>query len=311
MERKVDNTDKREYTIKIIPHQGSSVHSIHLPIKWIKYAVGSLLAVVLLLAGAFSYSVYSSYSLRNEASQIEKLKEANTQQQEQLLELSKKANSLQSEVDQLEQIEKEVRQLTGVEEGAGNNNQESNSEVKHNGQGGPVKNLDIQDVSLALNDVEKRVADRKNSLTRLRDALREKQQIIEMQESISASTPSIWPTSGDVSSPYGLRWGGSDFHPGMDIANDVGTPIVATADGVVTTAGYNSGGYGNMVDIDHGNGYTTRYGHMSSVVVSAGQTVKRGQIIGYMGSTGFSTGPHLHYEIRVHGELVNPAGYMR
>lgn len=310
MDRKVNSRDNQEYTIKIIPHQGSSVHSIHLPMKWIKYAIGSLLAVVILLAGAFSYSVYTSYSLKNEASQIEKLKEANLQQQEQLLELSKKANSLQDEVDQLEQTEKEIRQLSGVVDESGIEKREI-SEIKHDGQGGPVNNLDIRDVSTALDDVEKRVVNRKSSLIRLRDTLREKHQLIELKESLSSSTPSIWPTTGDVSSPYGLRWGGSDFHPGIDIANDVGTPIVATADGMVVTAGWNSGGYGNMVDIDHGNGYSTRYGHMSQVIVGAGQTVKRGQIIGYMGNTGYSTGPHCHYEIRVNGELVNPAAYMR
>ena len=311
MDKKVNSTDNREYTIKIIPHQGSSVHNIHLPMRWIKGAVASVLVVVLLMVVAFSYSVYSSYSLRNEASQIEKLKEANSQQQEQLLELSKKANSLQSEIDQLEQVEKELRQLSGVQdETAGNDSKEKSGE-KHGGQGGPFKKLAIQDVSLALNDVEKRVATRKSSLSKLRDTLREKHQKIELQESISASTPSIWPTVGEISSSYGLRWGGSDFHPGIDIANDVGTPIVATADGVVTSAGWNSGGYGNMVDINHGNGYMTRYAHASQVLVSAGQTVKRGQVIAYMGSTGFSTGPHVHYEIRVNGQLVNPSGYIR
>ena len=96
-----------------------------------------------------------------------------------------------------------------------------------------------------------------------------------------------------------------------DIADDYGTPIVATADGIVTVAGWNSGGYGNMVDIDHGNGFMTRYGHAQQVVVSAGDHVKRGQVIAYMGSTGFSTGPHVHYEVRVNGQVVNPAGYIR
>ena len=128
--------------------------------------------------------------------------------------------------------------------------------------------------------------------------------------SANTNTPSIWPATGVVTSPYGLRWGGSDFHPGMDIANDLGTPIVATADGVVDYAGWDSGGYGNMVDIDHGNGIMTRYGHASQVVVSAGQSVKRGQVIAYMGSTGFSTGPHVHYEVHVNGQKVNPINYL-
>ncbi len=128
--------------------------------------------------------------------------------------------------------------------------------------------------------------------------------------SANPNMPSIWPTNGIVSSPYGLRWGGTDFHPGIDIANDMGTPIVATADGVVEYAGWNSGGYGNMVDINHGNGIMTRYGHASQVVVTAGQYVKRGQLIAYMGSTGFSTGPHVHYEVHVNGQRVNPISYL-
>ena len=159
--------------------------------------------------------------------------------------------------------------------------------------------------------MEKRVAQRRASLTRLRDILNEQHRQIQQQESVNASTPSIWPSTGDVSSPFGMRWGGSDFHPGIDIADDYGTPIVATADGIVTVAGWNSGGYGNMVDIDHGNGFMTRYGHAQQVVVSAGDHVKRGQVIAYMGSTGFSTGPHVHYEVRVNGQVVNPAGYIR
>ena len=127
---------------------------------------------------------------------------------------------------------------------------------------------------------------------------------------VSVTTPTGWPARGEVSSPYGLRWNGSDFHPGIDIANDMGTPIVATADGTVTTAGWNAGGYGNMVVIVHVNCVTTRYGHAMQVVVSAGQHVRRGQIIAYMGSTGFSTGPHVHYEVRINGQAVNPVSYL-
>ena len=102
----------------------------------------------------------------------------------------------------------------------------------------------------------------------------------------------------------------ADEFGGIDIANDMGTPIVATADGVVEVAGWNSGGYGNMVDIDHGNGIWTRYGHAEAVAVSVGETVQKGQIIAYMGSTGFSTGPHVHYEVRINGQPVNPSAYL-
>lgn len=129
----------------------------------------------------------------------------------------------------------------------------------------------------------------------------------------SASKPSIWPTSGEITSPFGWRnspWGsGRELHPGLDIANSLGTPIVATADGVVAQCGL-AGGYGNVVQIDHGNGITTIYGHNSRFAVSVGQQVKKGQIIAYMGSTGRSTGPHSHYEVRENGTAVDPMAYL-
>jgi murein DD-endopeptidase MepM/ murein hydrolase activator NlpD len=104
---------------------------------------------------------------------------------------------------------------------------------------------------------------------------------------------------------------GAAMHPGIDLAGSYGTPIYATADGTVVRAGWNNGGYGNMVELDHGRGIMTRYGHMSAVLVHAGDHVTRGQQIGRMGSTGRSTGNHLHYEVRIDGHPVNPIPFMK
>ena len=104
---------------------------------------------------------------------------------------------------------------------------------------------------------------------------------------------------------------GAAMHPGIDLAGAYGTPIYATADGTVVRAGWNNGGYGNMVELDHGRGIMTRYGHMSAVLVHAGDHVTRGQQIGRMGSTGRSTGNHLHYEVRIDGHPVNPIPFMK
>lgn len=302
--------EQKEYTIKIIPSKGDNIRSIRLPEKWVKCGIASAVAGALLLVGAFGYSTYTSYSLRNEAAQIERLQQVNNIQQEQLLQLSKRADSLQNELSQLSQVEMELRQITGMDAAAADV-PEGNGDGTHNGQGGPYsQELKPENISAVLTDLEKRVAVRKASIQQLKDAMKEQQGQWDYENSINAYMPSIWPTSGDVSSPFGLRWGGSDYHPGIDIANDSGTPIVATADGVVVDAGWNSGGYGNMVDIDHGNGIVTRYAHAQALAVSAGQTVRRGQIIAYMGSTGYSTGPHCHYEVRVNGKAVNPAGYL-
>ena len=141
---------------------------------------------------------------------------------------------------------------------------------------------------------------------------------INNERSLYRATPNIWPTAGRVTSHFGYRFspmrGGEDdsdeFHPGVDIANGADTPIFATADGQVRHAGW-SGGYGRMVLLEHGWGYSTVYGHNSKVLVKEGQRVQRGQLIAYMGTTGRSTGNHLHYEVLRHGKPVNPVPYLR
>lgn len=128
---------------------------------------------------------------------------------------------------------------------------------------------------------------------------------------LSTQTPSaaglIWPVQGVLTSPYGMRWG--RLHEGIDIGAPSGTPIYAAAAATVIYSGW-QGGYGNLVVLDHGNGIATAYGHQSQIAVSNGQTVAQGQVIGYVGSTGHSTGPHLHFEVRVNGTPVDPLSYL-
>jgi len=129
----------------------------------------------------------------------------------------------------------------------------------------------------------------------------------------TAETPNIWPVAGPISSYYGYRTSpggiGSTFHEGVDIAGDYGTPISATAAGTVTQAGW-VGGYGYLVEVKHADGIVTRYGHNSAVLVYEGQHVDQGSMIALMGSTGNSTGPHCHYEVRIHGEAVDPVYFL-
>lgn len=129
----------------------------------------------------------------------------------------------------------------------------------------------------------------------------------------TAETPNIWPVAGPISSYYGYRISpggiGSTFHEGVDIAGDYGTPISATAAGTVTQAGW-VGGYGYLVEVKHADGIVTRYGHNSAVLVYEGQHVDQGSMIALMGSTGNSTGPHCHYEVRINGEAVDPMYFL-
>ncbi|WP_265571731.1 M23 family metallopeptidase [Sphingomicrobium nitratireducens] len=130
------------------------------------------------------------------------------------------------------------------------------------------------------------------------------------------AVPSEKPVKSAVlTSGYGTRndpfKGRRARHGGLDLAGPIGTPIYATADGVVLRAGWNSGGYGNLVEIDHGRGIVTRYAHMSNIAVKAGDRIARGTQVGKMGSTGRSTGSHLHYEVRIDGKAVNPIPFMK
>ena len=132
---------------------------------------------------------------------------------------------------------------------------------------------------------------------------------VERREALASATPSIWPTRGWLTGTFGGRSdpfsGEPAFHQGLDISTDKGEPVLATADGTVESATY-TGDYGNLIVLKHDFGLATRYGHLSAYAVKPGQSVKRGSVIGYVGSTGRATGSHLHYEILVNGRLINP-----
>ena len=125
--------------------------------------------------------------------------------------------------------------------------------------------------------------------------------------STASASGFIWPVSGVLTSGFGWRWG--RMHEGIDVGAGSGSPIYAAASGIVIACGY-TGGYGNLVVIDHGGGVATAYGHQSSIAVGCGQSVGQGQVIGYVGNTGNSTGPHLHFEVRINGNPVDPMPYL-
>ena len=143
----------------------------------------------------------------------------------------------------------------------------------------------------------------------LESRLRYVRRDVERREALASSTPSIWPAHGWLTGTFGGRSdpfsGEPAFHQGLDISTEKGQPVFATADGSVESATY-TGDYGNLVVLRHGFGLVTRYGHMSGFAVKPGQAVNRGDVIGYVGSTGRATGTHVHYEILANGKLINP-----
>ncbi|WP_114953266.1 M23 family metallopeptidase [Sphingosinicella terrae] len=158
--------------------------------------------------------------------------------------------------------------------------------------------------------------DADNADPRFRELFVSWRRLEQLEQGVTA-IPSAQPlrTSSNFTSGFGVRSdpfrGRAAMHGGIDLAGPVGTPIYATADGVVARSEWNSGGYGNLVEINHGEGIQTRYGHLSRLIAQPGQRVRRGDLIGLMGSTGRSTGSHLHYEVRIDGRAVNPIPFMQ
>jgi murein DD-endopeptidase MepM/ murein hydrolase activator NlpD len=155
-----------------------------------------------------------------------------------------------------------------------------------------------------------------NADPRFRELFATWRQLDQLQQGVAA-IPSAFPLRNAVNftSGFGVRSdpfrGRAAMHPGIDLAGPLGTPVYATADGVVDRSEWNNGGYGNLVEIDHGQGIQTRYGHLSQRIAQPGQRIHRGDLIGLMGSTGRSTGSHLHYEVRIDGRPVNPVPFLQ
>ena len=168
----------------------------------------------------------------------------------------------------------------------------------------------VKTTTLQLNNLSMRLAFMSKSYTDIEAMVKNKEKLLE-------AIPAIQPVSNRdltrVASGFGNRidpvYKVQKFHAGLDFTAPMGTPIYATADGIVRLATYNPGGYGNHVIINHGYGYETLYGHMVRIKARQGQSVKRGEVIGYVGSTGKSTGPHCHYEVHRSGKPINPVYY--
>ena len=250
--------------------------------RWLK-------AFALVLFAVTCGLVYGFYGLTQQAAHFrierenQRLRAENEQQRKEL-------QNLNNRVDAVEDTSRKLAEVSGV--------QEENKTL--HGRGGPARPVDSAAALVAL---ELKTAKLERELRMYEGFLRQ-----------HGTTPSIWPVVGKLESgvggrrnPFGGR--GYEFHEGQDIDATYGTPVQAAATGRVTIAGWQRG-YGKVVYVDHSNGLSTRYGHLSEIDVSVGQTVNRGQTIGLVGSTGRSTGPHLHYEVRINNQPVDPRPYL-
>lgn len=272
----------------VVPHDArGKPFSVKVPASWV-YTTLFLACFSLLVVG--SSIVYSTLLSRRLVHYADTLNQ-NKEQQAVITSFSAKTENVARQIDELVKKDNELRKLLGLK------GWEIKDQLSSGQASGEVK------VNSDLERAEERLAERRKSLTEL------KSWVAQVQAHF-ASLPSTWPIYGRLVSFFGYRtypWHG--VHTGVDIQAQYGAPVRVTAPGVVTYVGWRRG-YGKTVEVNHGNGIATLYAHASGYAVRAGQQVRRGQVVCFIGLTGWTTGPHLHYEVRRFDRPINPVAFL-
>lgn len=299
------------YTIMVVPSATSKVKTIKVSGK----LMNTILSVCLALTLGSGFFIYDYFSVKSQMTELERLRTETRSQRLKLNAFAQQIIDVEKEMNRLRKFDSVIRGVFDLDGspmvtpnsrsgGMGGSRAEdlsANPELLE----GKISNLSKQ-MEKDLDRLKGETATRESSLGQLVQFLQEKR-------SLMRATPSIWPVKGLLTSNFQRRvdpfTGRLERHMGLDIATNEGVPVVSPADGVVVNVGREAG-LGRTVSVDHGFGFATRYGHNSRVVVADGQRVKRGQIIAYVGNTGRSTGPHLHYEVTRNGVPVNPSDFI-
>lgn len=285
--------DKRYSTIIFVPHARAKFRKLKVSHRLL-FSIVSLVTSSLCLSTFFSVQYFTSLSQTHELS---KLRHENRELQTANEQFSKSVESLRGQLRSVEDKTRKLAIIAGIT---------TLDETAQGGSGG----LRNDSVANPYRDDVDKMSFRSSRVAK--DLAMLEQRFV-AQSHLLSSTPSIAPVRGILTDGYGTRsdpfTGERGAHNAVDISSAVGQPVRSPADGIVVKAEW-ANGYGNVIYVSHGYGYSTRYGHLSSFNVRAGQRVKRGDTIGYVGSTGRSTGPHLHYEVRVNNNPVNPLEYI-
>ncbi len=304
---------KSHYTLVIIPKGGRAVRKIRLPIHFATLIV--LLAV--LLAASLSYLSWDVITRQETHKKLMSLSCMNESQRDQIDLLRSKIEffekSFEEKMAELNDFERKIRVMANLEP-------EEDGGVPLMGVGGSIpddsspKSRVMEMEQALISEIHKNVDQLLDEASIQQKSFAELLQYLEKQKSILASTPSIWPVMGWVTSEFGYRVSPfndrREFHKGIDIAARLGKEILAPADGVVAKVSTNDRWMGNVLWIDHTKDLSTCYGHLLKITVEVGRKVKRGDVIGYVGNTGRSTGAHLHYSVMDKGVYVNPRRYL-
>lgn len=278
-----------------------------------KMAVGALSALVFLMLLGFTIGFFTrggvaiaqAQRMRGQlAHQQTQLNESRVASQREVNALAARLGQLQAQANRLNALGERLTRMGKLQDGEFNFNEEP-------GAGGPAEPSE----PISARELDQRISTLSRTFASSGGQLQVLESLLVDQNLDRSQTPSATPvTNAYISSPFGSRIdpisGGHQFHKGLDLDGQTGDPIHSAADGIVMRAGFDPGGYGNVVDIDHGNGYMTRYGHCSQVLVKIGDLVHAGDEIAKVGSTGRSTGSHLHFEVLINGQQVNPQPYL-
>ena len=305
--------DKEDYSVIFFPGATASPKRFRISRRWFRIYGYSILVILLGVASTFVYFSQKYYYLANDEIELTELRRESKIRKIQAEKIATQVKNLESEMARLGRFEKKLRVITALEDSPQNS-------AKSWGVGGAY-GLSSHSLTTSLAHESKALANRlSNNLGHLTAqakikaiSLQELDHFFKNQKSFLQSTPSVWPTRGWVTSGFGYRkspfTGLREKHEGWDIGARSGSAVRATADGMITVAGRERG-YGKLIEIDHGYGVVTRYGHNSKNLIRVGSKVKRGQIVALVGDTGRTTGPHLHYEVIVNGVPANPKNYI-
>jgi murein DD-endopeptidase MepM/ murein hydrolase activator NlpD len=307
--QKKRNIKQKEYfTIMVVPGPNSRVRTVRISKSFIRSAFYSLLCAFVLSL----YLVYEYNDVKDKVWELQSMREELMQQKTEVQSFALNLLDYKRQMFLLRDLDTKLRRVVSL--GPRDKVQQLL------GIGGPDE-FGLQNLAAigekrqaeALKEMSAELSQLKGAASRQEASLQMLIEYFEDKRSLFASTPSIWPVRGWVTSRFGSRVspfsGISKLHEGLDIAAQTGTPVVASADGMVIKAAFETG-YGNMVEMSHGYGIKTIYAHNSRINVKAGQRVRRGEVIAYAGDSGSSTGPHLHYEVRVNNLPMNPVKYL-
>jgi len=287
----------RRFTILIIPEGSHRVRRFALRLSALKWTVAGAACCLLLLVGLTIFAVRANF----DRGEYERLREQARVHQQEMGQLVAKLETLRKELVVMAQNDAKVRVMNKLTKPKAD---------LLGGVGGPAVGDEPVD---NLTSLQRQIDDLRREVDLRRVSQEEIQGFLNDQRSLLGSRPAGWPARGWVTSDFGVRRDPFDgqrrMHEGLDIATRTGTPVVATAAGIVREVGTEPG-YGKLVVIDHGYGFSTAYGHNSRILVKVGQRLKRGDLIATAGNTGRSTGPHVHYEVRLNGMPVNPQKYL-